>query len=74
MPHNMLMFEILLSTPNADESLAEEWNQKRLYAMKKVLPFLPCIYVYLRVIPQSIAGGLNRKSPRAGSATRRWQP
>lgn len=29
------MFETLLSAPVTDESHAEDWNQKRLYAMKK---------------------------------------
>lgn len=34
--NTVLMFETLLSAPVTDESHAEDWNQKRLYAMKKV--------------------------------------
>ena len=30
------MFEILLALPTSDESLAEEWNQKKIYANFKV--------------------------------------
>jgi hypothetical protein len=34
-----LMFETLLDAPSSDEDAAQEWNSKRLYAMKKVCRF-----------------------------------
>ncbi len=34
-----LMFEILLDAPSSDEDTAQEWNSKRLYAIKKVCRF-----------------------------------
>ena len=48
LPSNTVpMFEVLLSAPITDESVAEDWNQKRLYAMKKVASaaFHVCIHL-----------------------------